>query len=389
MKLKRIVIVNDGLGPNKGDQAILLSMLDSLREAIPGVHIRVFPNSKLCRVSQYLEFWRALKNVDLFIFGGGQEIQDHASIAFLISGLLKITLAKILSRPTFCYAIGIGPVATRLGRLLTRLVLNQVDLITLRDGDSRKRLSYLRVTKPQCFVTADPAIALTPAVEQQARNIFSLEGITENDGPRIAIAPRRWFHYRHYFLPMTFRAKFCSLRGQKEYAHLKKVIAQAADHLVAMLKAQVIFVPMRCAGSNVDPGQDDEQVSKEIIDLMEFKENAFVINGDYSPKELKAFFGQMDLVIGMRMHSLIFASMMGVPIIGIELSPKFSPFLKLIGQDECLMPVENINFSNLLDKISRVLSRGKEIREELNSRKKALQELALSNIGYVQEILGN
>jgi polysaccharide pyruvyl transferase WcaK-like protein len=104
MKPKRIVIVNDGLGPNKGDQAILLSMLDSLGKAIPDVQIRVFPNSKMSRLSHYLEFWRALKNADLFIFGGGQEIQDHASVAFLISGLLKITLAKILSRPIFCYA---------------------------------------------------------------------------------------------------------------------------------------------------------------------------------------------------------------------------------------------------------------------------------------------
>jgi polysaccharide pyruvyl transferase WcaK-like protein len=186
---------------------------------------------------------------------------------------------------------------------------------------------------------------------------------------------------------MTFRAKFCSLRGRKEYAHLKKVIAQAADHLVVTLKAQIIFVPMRSAGSNVDPGQDDDQVSKQIVDLMEFKENAFVIKGDYSPNELKGFLGQMDLVIGMRMHSLILASMMNVPVIGIALSPKFSSFLQLIGQSEYLIPPENIDYVNLIHKITTVLSRGKEIRQDLRLKKKALQELALSNIGYVQEIL--
>jgi polysaccharide pyruvyl transferase WcaK-like protein len=160
MKLKRIVIVNDGLGPNKGDQAILLSMLDSLKQAIPDAQIMTFPNSKMHRVGQYLEFWRTLEHADLFIFGGGQEIQDHASVAFLISGLLKITLAKILSRPIFCYAIGVGPVATGLGKLFTRLVLNQVDLITVRDEDSLECLRQLRVTKPPCFVTADPTLAL-------------------------------------------------------------------------------------------------------------------------------------------------------------------------------------------------------------------------------------
>ncbi len=78
--MKRIVIVNDGLGPNKGDQAILISMLNNLRNAIPDSQITVFPNSKMCRLGQYLEFWRALKKADLFIFGGGQEILDRVSI---------------------------------------------------------------------------------------------------------------------------------------------------------------------------------------------------------------------------------------------------------------------------------------------------------------------
>jgi len=387
MKSKKIVIVNDGLGPNKGDQAILLSMLDSLKHTLPDALIMTFPNSKMHQLGQYFEFWSALKNADLFIFGGGQEIQDHASVAFLISGLLKLTLAKILSRPIFCYAIGVGPVATGLGKLLIRLVLNQVDRITVRDEESRKCLRQLGVMKPPCYVTADPCFALVPANDRRARDIFSSEEIPETNGPRIAIAPRRWFHYRHYLLPMTFRAKFCSLRGQEEYNHLKKLIAKTADHLVATHKAQIIFVPMRSAGSKFDPGQDDDQVSKEIIDLMRFKENVFLLKGDYSPKDLKAFLGQMDLVVGMRMHSMVLASMMDVPVVGIALSPKFSSFFKLIGQSEYLIPLEDLNYGTLVQKISTALSRVEEIKKELRSRKKALQELALSNVGYVQEML--
>lgn len=387
--MKRIVIVNDGLGPNKGDQAILISMLDNLRNAIPDSQIMVFPNSKMCRLGQYLEFWRALKKADLFIFGGGQEIEDHASVAFLVSGLLKIALAKILSRPILCYAIGVGPVVTVLGRLLTRLVLNQVALITVRDGDSREHLRQLGITKPPCFVTADPTFILAACHDQQAQKIFVSERLAKTNGPRIIITPRRWFHYRHYLLPMTFRAKFCSMRGQKEYANLKKTIAQVADHLVTIHKAQVIFVPMSSSGSRVDPGNDDDQVSKEIISLMKYKENVFLLRGDYSPKELGAFFRQMDLVIGMRMHSLILASTMNVPVIGIALSPKFNSFFKLIGQSEYLMTLNNVNYSNLLEKIETALSKGESIRKGLKLTKNTLQKLTLYNVKYVQAMLRN
>ena len=82
------MIVNDGIGHNKGDQAILLSMLDSFKNAIPSAEIMAFPNSKMYSVGQYLQFYRALKKADLFIFGGGQEITDHTSVAGLINRLL-------------------------------------------------------------------------------------------------------------------------------------------------------------------------------------------------------------------------------------------------------------------------------------------------------------
>jgi len=386
--MKKIVIVNDGLGPNKGDQAILLSMLDSLKESIPKAQIKVFPNSKMTRISQYLEFWKDLKNADLFIFGGGQEVQDHASIAFLISGLLKIFLAKILSTPVYCYAIGVGPVATILGKLLTRLVLNRVDVITLRDKDSKNFLNYLNVTKPEIFITADPTFTLSPAKKIFAKNIFSLEKIDEkHNGPRIAIVPRRWFHYKHYLLPMSLRSKYFSLGGQREFTNLKKIIAQVADYLISTNKAKVIFIPMRSAGNEVDPGQDDDLVSKEIINLMKFKKNVFQLKGNYSPKELKTLLGQMDLVIGMRMHSLIMSSTMGVPVIGIDILPKFKPFFEMIGQETYLINVKELNSKILLDKITSALSYREQIRKELKVRIKTLQKKALMDTDFILKLL--
>ena len=146
---------------------------------------------------------------------------------------------------------------------------------------------------------------------------------------------------------------------------------------------------MSSSGGRVDPGNDDDQVSKEIISLMKYKENVFLLRGDYSPKELGAFFRQMDLVIGMRMHSLVLASAMNVPVIGIALSPKFSSFFKLIGQSEYLMTLSNVNYSNLLEKIETALSKEESIRKGLKLTKNTLQKLTLYNVKYVQAMLRN
>jgi polysaccharide pyruvyl transferase WcaK-like protein len=387
MTTRRIVVVNDGLGPNKGDQAILLSMLDSIRQAIPEAEIKTFPNSNMRSVRQYVEFIQTLNHADLFLFGGGQEIQDQASVTFLISGLLKILWARLLSKPVMCYALGVGPVGTVIGKLASRAVLNGVDLIAVRDQQSREHLSQLGITKPPCVVTADPALTLTPAREDEVCNLFMSEGIRSAKGPRIAIAPRRWFHYRHYLLPMSVRVRFSRIGGKEEFARLKKVIAEVADRLVEQYDAQIIFVPMRASENSRDPGQDDNIVSREIIDTMKYQTHTFLLKGDYPPPVLKAFFGEMDLVIGMRMHSLILASMMDVPVLGISLSPKFRPFFNLIGQAKYLIPVEEVRFHNLLQKISMALEQARTIKAELKSRRTAAHDLALSNVRHVQQML--
>jgi polysaccharide pyruvyl transferase WcaK-like protein len=381
------VIVNDGLGRNTGDQAILHAMLASLERCLPGAKITTFPNSDMRRVRQYLAFLRAGWGADLVLFGGGQEIQDQASVAFLVSGLLKIALARLLSKPVMCYAIGVGPVATLAGRALTRIVLNRVDLITVRDDGSRRELETLRVTKPPCIMTADPGLALAPAKRGEIEDLRVAEGLPGAQGPRVAIAPRRWFHYGHHLLPMSLRARLRWPGDKDAFVRLKALLARTADRLIDRHRAQIVFVPMRSASQRLDPGQDDDVVCREIIELMTHRERAYVLKGDHPPAVLKGFLGEMDLVVGMRMHALVLASMMGVPVVGIALAPKFKAFHEMIGQQAYLIPVEAVDLELLVGRIDSALANAGRIRLELESRRAALQELADSNARYVNQLL--
>jgi polysaccharide pyruvyl transferase WcaK-like protein len=188
-------------------------------------------------------------------------------------------------------------------------------------------------------------------------------------------------------MPMRFRTKLCSLQGQEEYGRLIKIFAQVVDHLADQQEAQIIFVPMRSIGSNMDPGQDDDRVSREIINLMRIKERAYLLQGDYSPEELKAVFGEMNLVISMRMHALIMASMMGVPVIGLNISPKFTSFFQMIRQESYLIDVKHVDFNLLLSTIETALSNRKQIAGGLRSQAHVLQEAAFSNNKFIGRLL--
>ncbi|MBN2460512.1 MAG: polysaccharide pyruvyl transferase family protein [Candidatus Cloacimonetes bacterium] len=386
---RKIIIVNDGLGPNKGDQAILQAMLHDIRNRMPNLDVVIFPNSHLRSIRLYRQYWINLRQADLLVFGGGQELQDHVSLAFLISGLLKIILARLQHRKIMCYALGVGPVATRLGKLLLRLILNRVDIITLRDEDSLILLRTLKVEKPPIHVTADPAITLLAADNHRIREINGIEGIGDKHHPKIAVAPRRWFHYNHYLLPMSLHARFHHLRGREDFSKLIKILAEIADYLINTLQSQIVFVPMRAASTGKDPGQDDDLVSQEIIDAMHYKENAILLRGNYNPGELKGLLGKMDMVIGMRMHALIMASMMKVPVIGLNISPKFPAFLRMIGQEKYLIEPEGLSRSKFISTVNQLWKEREEIRAALATRCEILQYLALHNCEYLSQLLNN
>ena len=71
----------------------------------------------------------------------------------------------------------------------------------------------------------------------------------------------------------------------------------------------VVFVPMH--------GKYDETVSKQVASLM--RHNSTVLSKDLTMEEKMMYIKGSKLMIGMRLHALIFAATVGTPMIGISL----------------------------------------------------------------------
>lgn len=102
---------------------------------------------------------------------------------------------------------------------------------------------------------------------------------------------------------------------------------------------------------------DDRDISHEL--LARFIDNKGVrYQPDLemaTPTQIKAFYGMMDLVIGTRMHSTIFALSEGVPAISISYQPKTIGVFQLIGKADCVFPIENLVAGDIVNKINEVL----------------------------------
>lgn len=387
----RILICSPGDSRNIGDHARLISIINAIKENISEADIFVasrFPkkaekkynvNSITSKFSP--DLLKSIRDADLLIYDAG--IQDKTSQLYIPSMLSKVILSKILRTPVMMYGIGVGPLDTTFGKFITKLIVNHIDLITVRDEKSYEILKRVGVNKPPIYVTADPGIALPPATPARIEEILKAEGI-ERNRPLIAISPRRWFYCNYNILPTKQIIKWglWPPGGKERFEKFENTMADVADHLVNKFGAEIVFVP-----TSLGDYQDDDKVAIEIMNKMENKKHAKIITNEYKPQEIKGILGEMELLIGARMHATILASTMGVPVIGISYSPKFESYFEIIGQKDKVIEFENVTFDNLIAIVEETWHSRKQIREELLLKVQPLWEKALSNVDFVRKML--
>ncbi len=294
---------------NAGDEAMLAAMLEVFSDIDPQLHITVISSNPeetrrrhgVDSVS-WLDFFgilRALRGARLLISGGGSLLQNVTSRRSLYYYLSIIFLAYLSGCRVMLYAQGIGPIWGCMARNLMRWIGNHADLITVRDQGSLEELSSLGITRPHIECTADPVMAINPVGKEAGRAILHRYGV-EGVDPTIGISVREWQHLHHY----------------------KKVLAETADALARELGAKVVFLPMQYP--------EDVKVAEEIAAIAE--EPCTILRDEYSTGEMLSLVGTMDLMVGIRLHALIFAGVMGVPMLGISYDPKIDRFLNSIGE---------------------------------------------------------
>ena len=393
MKNKRILILGSYGHGNLGDDAILISILTAFKDIIPHARITIFckdmgwigdkfdiDSLNTWDIKNLFKIFNAHRHADLFILGGGGLIQDKTSVLNLIFWYVHIIIAKIFSKPVMCYAVGVGPIDSRLGKFLTSIILNKVDLITVRDNTSKNALNILKVNKPPIYVTADPAILLPPQEPDIAVEILENEGVIKGDNPLIAICIFYWFHSKK-FLPVKFvlEKNLWTKREKEKFIEFKTSIAKLGDYLVDKLNAHLVFIPMK---------KTDYNAAVEIVELMKSKCKVSLINERYSPSETKSILGQMELTIGMHLHSLILSSSMYVPIFGLDYDPKIIGFTQLIDQKNCICPIsDGIDINVLFTKLDEVWSRRDEIKRQFHSKIDELKDQSLLNAKLAYNLL--
>ena len=321
---------------NIGDEAILKSIIVALRNEDPNIDIIVLSNDVEYTKSTYKvnainrwklnDIYKELLKCDGLISGGGSLFQDVTSSRSILYYTGIIWLARLAKKPIFIYAQGVGPIEKKNNRRIVGRFFNKVDYITLRDKDSKVLLNSIGVRK-DIDIVPDPVMGFN--IENYE---FELPKYYINDD-YITVSIRDW---------------------KKNNSEFQKNIALTCDKIVES-GINVVFVPMH--------GKYDETVSKQVASLM--RHNSTVLSKDLTMEEKMMYIKGSKLMIGMRLHALIFAATVGTPMIGISYDPKIDSYLKLVDQPCIGNTDDDINSDELTQKSLHIISNYESIKEKL------------------------
>jgi len=379
--------------PAVGDVAMIKELIRTVGTEIPNTEFLILSNkpSTTCKMysapnvkaisnkgSNIIKQLSAIKDAHLLIAPGGGSFLNSSSPFDVFTRIGQLLFARIMRKPIILCAMSIHPASIKTGtvRRLIRYFIDRVlircfTLYTVRDDLSIKVLRDLGVRK-EIILTSDLALNLPPASPQQVNEILSNIGIDKNE-PLVVICPR-------HLIPGLWHAF-----SEKEIDNLKASLARVADFISAEI-GQVLFIPFYTHSPD-----NDMKVIADIHKYMKRHDDAKSLGYPsslyHSPYEVAGIIGAANLVIGMRLHSVIFSLINSVPMIAIGYEPKVSQLMEFIGRDDLLCKLETFSYEECIDKIQYALQHHTDIRNELQVKARTLQERSLLNNQIIKESL--
>lgn len=369
--MKRVLISGYYGFNNSGDEAILAALCQLLQPY--GVHVQVlcasahhqipgchFEAIQRMNIAQILS---VMRQSDLFISGGGGLFQDVTGLGSTpyYGGLLW--LAQRLKLKTMVFGQGLGPLRMAPNRWLLQHILKGTDRISVRDPDSFAMLQKMHLPAHQIHQCADPVLALQPVHPSHSQQILQTEGL-DIHRPILGVAIRPWAAW-----------------FEKQLKAFTSVLAQFASRI----GAQILLIPFQ---PEHDTWLCEEAAYSIQTRPLSYVPPVFILRGFYSPLEMQGVIGQLDLVVGMRLHALIMAASQHVPAVGLVYDPKVRHFAESVNY-KYISSISALNQADLFySYLSDTWDHREQIRSQLHQQIPLLQQKVYEAQGIALNLLG-
>ena len=412
-KNKKNILISGYYGySNIGDEAILATLIRDLRSILgtEDYNISVLSanpyatstlNDGIFTIQRFDIFsvLREIGRANYVISGGGGLIQDVTSWKSPLYYLSIIGIAKLLNKKVLIYANGVGPLKYKFNRFLSRLILNKVDKITVRDEDSLKFLNKIGVKKIQ--LTVDPIFSFEASEfssysSLSQRNNLSLEPISSlqpknylsSSLPKSSIENTFSSHPLESRNPEGFDLIniepyselndfiAVSLGYSKETVNLIDDFSKLFDYITEKTGKICLFTPFYYL--------KDYEFSSKIATKMTNK--SCILETILLPSEMLSLLKRAHLGIGMRLHFIIFLAINEKPILPFLYDPKVKAYSKILNLNCALKG--NMNLDEMKKEFDKFYSTS-ATNMQLTEKVKELKEKNSLNVETLKVFFKN
>ena len=230
-------------------------------------------------------------------------------------------------------------------------IANLADFITVRDQYSKDYLEKLKVKKPETVVTSDIVFAFHQKPDTSCIDSLDLRG----DEKLVAVSVRPWFQHSEHF----------------------KQTAQMVDELIERKNITPVFVPME--------GHHDTMASEQVLHHMKYSDRCKMLGENFTPNQYMNFIGECELAIGLRLLALIFATLTGVPHVGLSYDKKVESLLKRNGMWPFSADLMKIDTGKLVANAITLLENHSKYSQEILESSHVMRQEAIRNIELMKD----
>ena len=347
---------------NLGDDLLLYNYLNYITELgftdiyvnaseakyLPVAVLEKFPNLHVFETyhTSFMHMLGYMRRADAIFYGGGTVYKElysstgRSPYTVIVRVMLFNMLAKLLGKQIFGLHIGIGTLKTPLGRWITKKALQNSTHTTFRDEqsfvcarDTLKVAEHL-ISQSTDGLFLDPAWqqpwlqAKIPAAAKQAPHVVGVNVLSDIPD---------WVDRTAYLTTMRTFVRDLLARGDF-----------------------VVFLPFQ---TDFNPHNDLAFIKKEIVPhIRQFKNYAVADDVDIS--NVVSYLQQMDVLVGMRFHSLLLATVAGTPFLAVAYDTKCWRFIEEINYSYA-QKIEDVSTERLHTMYKQLLAHTGPVKKQL------------------------
>ena len=289
---------------------------------------------------------------DILFFGGGSIIKElYASIgrnrySTLLMILASVTFSKLIARKKVIMSnIGVGPLLSPGGERLARMILNQVDFVSVRDNKSLKTCQKLEINLEKLRRVPDAVFANPPEV-------FVPGNVTPFPSGKINLA-----------LNLNF-----DIENREAWEGFLQNLAVCLNKLNAESPITIHALPMQSKFKANDDLSILKEFSKRVPDI------SFIIHDPQTAQQAGEIISGCDLVLAERLHTLVISSILGKPFFGLVYDVKVQELVDYLGMTEHSLNINQpFSAETLFQGIKGVIKEQETIQRKLVSRSRELR----------------